>query len=78
MKTLSTSRLIMIYLAPKLTTSSAKENESWPVNSLTVKGDKIESKNFAKLCVMRCAICYYLYNLKIVKNAPPMGVFHVF
>ena len=31
----------MIQLASKLTISSVNENESWTVNSLTVKGDKI-------------------------------------
>ena len=41
----------MIQLASKLATSSANENESWTVNSLTVKGDKIGTKNFSRLCV---------------------------
>ena len=41
----------MIQLASKLTTSSANENESWTENSLTVKGDKIGTKNFARLYV---------------------------
>ena len=50
-KRLSMSKLAMIQLASKLTTSSAKEKESWTVNSLTVKGDKIGTKNFAKLYV---------------------------
>ena len=37
----------MIQLESKLTTSSANENESWTLDSLTVKGDKIGTKNFA-------------------------------
>ena len=37
-KRLSSSKLAMIQLASKLTTSSANEKESWTVNSLTVKG----------------------------------------
>ena len=35
----------MIQLAPK----SANENEPWTVNLLRVKGDKIETKKFARL-----------------------------
>ena len=50
-KRFSTSKLAMIQLASKITTSSANENESWTVNSLTVKGDKIGTKNFARLYV---------------------------
>ena len=50
-KRLSTSKLVMIQLASKLTTSSANENESWTINSLTVKGNKIGTKNFARLYV---------------------------
>ena len=50
-KRLSTSKLTMIQLASKLTTSSANENKSWTVNSLTVKDDKIGTKNFARLYV---------------------------
>ena len=50
-KRLSPSKLAIIQLVPKLTTSSANENESWTVNSLTVKGDKIGTKNFARLYV---------------------------
>ena len=48
---LSTSKLAMIQLASKLATSSANENESWAVNSLTVKGNKIGTKNFTRLYV---------------------------
>ena len=40
-KRLSVSKLAMIQLTPKLTTSSANENESWTVNSLTIKFNKI-------------------------------------
>ena len=50
-KGLSTSKLAMIQLASKLTTSSANENELWTVNSLTVKSDKTGTKNFARLYV---------------------------
>ena len=50
-KRLSTSKLAMIQLTSKLTTSSANEKESSTVNSLTVKGDKIGTKNFATLYV---------------------------
>ena len=50
-KRLSTSKLVMIQLESKLATSSANENESWTVKSLTVKGDKIGTKNFARLYV---------------------------
>ena len=50
-KRVSTSKLAKIQLASTLTTSSANENESWTVNSLTVKGDKIGTKNFARLYV---------------------------
>ena len=38
-------------LASKLTTSSANENLSWTVNSLTVKYVKIGARNFARLYV---------------------------
>ena len=38
-------------LASKLASSFANENESWTVNSLTVRGDKNGTKNFAKLYV---------------------------
>ena len=50
-KRFSTSKLAMIQLASKLTTPSANENESWTVNSLTIKGGKIGTKNFARLYV---------------------------
>ena len=50
-KRLSTSKLAKIKLTSKLTTSSANGSESWTVNSLTVKGDKIGTKNFARLYV---------------------------
>ena len=50
-KRVSTSKLAKIQLASTLTTSSANENESWTVNSLTVKGDKIGTKNFARFYV---------------------------
>ena len=46
-----TSKLTMRQLASKLATSSANESKSWTVNSLTVKGDKIETKNFTRLNV---------------------------
>ena len=49
-KRLCTSKLAMIQLA-KLATSSANENESSTVNSLTAKGDKIGTMNFARLYV---------------------------
>ena len=48
-KRLSMSKLAMTQLASKLTTSSANESQSWTVNSLTVKDDKIGTKSFAKL-----------------------------
>ena len=48
-KRLSTSKLALIQLASKLATSSANENESRTVNPLTVKGDKIGTKNFARI-----------------------------
>ena len=48
---LSTFRLAMIQSASKLATSSANENESRTVNSLTVKDDKIGTKNFARIYV---------------------------
>ena len=51
-KRLSTSKPAMIQLASKLATSSTNENEWWTVNSLTVKGDKIGTKTFARLCVV--------------------------
>ena len=41
----------MMQLASNLATSSADENESWTVNSLAVKGDKIGTKNIARLYV---------------------------
>ena len=41
----------MIQLTSKLTTSSANENESRAVNSLTAKGDQIVTKSFARLYV---------------------------
>ena len=50
-KRLSVSKLVMIQLESKLAASSANENELWTVNSLTVKGDKIGTKNFARLYV---------------------------
>ena len=50
-KRLSTSKLALIQLASKITTSSANENESWTVNSLAFKGHKIGTKNFARLHV---------------------------
>ena len=50
-KRLSMSKLTIIQLASKLTTSNANEIESWTVNFLTVKGDKIGTKNFARLYV---------------------------
>ena len=50
-KRLSTSKLAMMQLASKLPTSSANENESWTVNSLTVKDEKIGNKNFSRLYV---------------------------
>ena len=48
-KRLFRTNLAMIQLASKLATSSANENESSTANSLTVKGDKIGAKNFARL-----------------------------
>ena len=48
-KRLSMSKLAMTQLVSKLTTSSANESQSWTVNSLTVKDDKIGTKSFAKL-----------------------------
>ena len=50
-KRFSSPKLALIQLASKLATSSANENESWTVNSLAVKGDKIGTKNFARLYV---------------------------
>ena len=47
-KRLSTSKLALIQLESILETSYANKNESWTVNSLTVKGDKIGTKNFAR------------------------------
>ena len=41
----------MIQLASELTTSSPNKNELWTINSLTVKGDRVETKNFARLYV---------------------------
>lgn len=48
---LSTRKLTMIQLASKLTFSCATENESWTVNYWTIKGDKTQTRNFARLCV---------------------------
>ena len=45
------SKLAMIQLASNLATSSPNENELRTVNSLTVKGDKIGTKNYARLYV---------------------------
>lgn len=45
------SKLAMIQFVAKLTNSSVKENESWSVNSLAVKSDKIGNKDFASLYV---------------------------
>ena len=45
------SKLTMIQLKSKLATSSSNENESQTANSLTVKGNKIEIRNFARLYV---------------------------
>ena len=45
------SKLAMIQSVSKLTISSENESESWTVNSLTVKGDKIGTKNFARMYV---------------------------
>ena len=42
----------MIQLASIFATSSANENASWTVNSLTVKGDKIGTKNFTRVYVL--------------------------
>ena len=50
-KRLSVSKLAMIQSVSKLTISSANESESWMVNSLTVKGDKIGTKDFARMYV---------------------------
>ena len=50
-KMLSTSKLAMIQLPSKLTTSSSNKNKSWTVNSLTVNGDKIGTKNFLRLYI---------------------------
>ena len=41
----------MVQLASKLTTTSANKNESWALNSLAVKSDKIGTKIFARLYV---------------------------
>ena len=41
----------MIQSVSKSTISSANESESWTVNSLTVKSDKIGTKNFARMYV---------------------------
>ena len=48
---LSVSKVAMIKVASKLTTSSANKNESLTINSLAVKGDKIGTENFARLYV---------------------------
>ena len=48
-KRVSSSKLAIIQLASKLSNSYANGNESWTVNSLRVKGDKIGTKNFARL-----------------------------
>ena len=45
------SKLAMIQSVSKLTISSENESESWTVNSLTVKGDKTGTKNFARMYV---------------------------
>ena len=45
------SKLAMIQSVSKLTISSENESESWTVNSLTVKGDKTGTKNFARMHV---------------------------
>ena len=50
-KMLSTSKFTMIQLASKLATFSTNENDSWTVNWLTVKGDRIGTQNFARLYV---------------------------
>ena len=50
-KRLSMSKLAMIQSVSKLTISSENESESWMVNSLTVKGDKTVTKNFARMYV---------------------------
>ena len=47
----SMSKLAMIQFVAKLTNSSGKGNESWSVNSLAVKSDKIGNKDFATLYV---------------------------
>ena len=46
---LLTSRLAMKLSGQKLETSSTNENDSCTENSLTVRGDKIETKFFANL-----------------------------
>ena len=46
---LSTSRLTMKCSGQKLETSSANENDSFTKTSLTVRGDKIGTKNLAHL-----------------------------
>ena len=51
-KRLSTSKLAMIQLASKLTTSSSvNKNEPWTLNSSTGNGEKIRIKNFPRLYV---------------------------
>ena len=50
-KRISVSKLVMIQLESKLAASSVNENESWSVNSLIVKGDKIGTKNIGILYV---------------------------
>ena len=59
-KRVSTSKVAMIQFASKLTTSSANENESWTVNSLTVKNDKIGTMNLPRLYVS-VPIAYKIY-----------------
>ena len=45
------SKLPIIQLASKLATSSSNKNESWAVNSLTIKVHTIETKSFARLFI---------------------------
>ena len=59
-KRVSTSKVAMIQFVSKLTTSSANENESWTVNSLTVKNDKIGTMNLPRLYVS-VPIAYKIY-----------------
>ena len=48
---LSTSRLVIKWSGKTLETSSANENDSCTENPLTVRGDKIGTKNLANLSV---------------------------